>query len=206
MIAESLARELGLGHKHVEQIRTAALLHDVGKIHEEYAPLLRKEGKLDATERALMQTHSVRSAELVSTISSFKGTITDSVRWHHENFDGTGYPNGLKGREIPIGSRIIMIADTIDAMTTDRPYRRALTFERVTQELRRFAGTQFDPELVDVCLKSASISRLVEARVVSQHLPSVAGLDEEVKATAKIEPRLVGVSRRGQRASSQRTT
>lgn len=177
-MAEQLARGLGLGHKLVDQIRTAALLHDVGKIHEEYAPLLRKEGKLDPTERALMQTHSARSADLVSTISAFKGTITDSVRSHHENFDGTGYPDGLAGRAIPIGSRIIMIADTIDAMTTDRPYRKALSFERVVQELRKFAGRQFDPELVEVVLKNTSMRQMVESRVESQYLPSTASLPE----------------------------
>lgn len=177
-MAEVLARDLGLGHKLVEQIRTAALLHDVGKIHEEYAPLLRKEGRLDATERALMQTHSVRSAELVSTISSFKGIITDAVRSHHENYDGSGYPDGTAGKAIPVGSRIIMVADTIDAMTTDRPYRGALGYERVVEELERFAGKQFDPEVVSICLKSTVIREMVEKRVRSQHLPSVAGIPE----------------------------
>ena len=193
-IAAILAHDLGLGHKLVEQVRTAAILHDVGKIHEEYAPLLRKEGKLDATEKALMQTHSARSADLVSTISAFRGTVTAAVRFHHENFDGSGYPDGLAGRGIPIGSRIIMIADTIDAMTTDRPYRKALSFERVVQELKRFAGKQFDPELVDVCLRSASIEQLVETRVASQDLPSVSGLDD--LSGAQISPRMAGSVRR----------
>lgn len=193
-IAQILARDLGLGHKHVEQVRTAALLHDVGKIHEEYAPLLRKEGKLDPTEKALMQTHSARSAELVATISSFKGVITEAVKWHHENFDGTGYPDGLSGRAIPVGSRVIMIADTIDAMTTDRPYRRALTFERVVQELTKFAGRQFDPELVEVCLRSGSIRRLVEDRVDSQHLPSAAHLEEPQRTTSS--PSMASPARR----------
>lgn len=183
-IAEVLARDLGLGHKHVEQITTAALLHDVGKIHEEYAPLLRKEGKLNPTEKALMQTHAARSAELVSTISSFKGTIADAVRSHHENFDGTGYPDGLSGRGIPIGSRIIMIADTIDAMTTDRPYRRALPFEKVRQELEKYAGKQFDPELVAVCLRSDTIRGLLGARIEDQALPSTADLGD-------LEPRVL---------------
>ncbi len=156
-IAAALARQLGLSAKQIEQIRTAALLHDVGKIHEEYAPLLRKEGKLDATEKALMQTHSMRSAELVGTISAFRGNITDAVRHHHENYDGTGYPNGLAGEGIPLGARIIMIADTVDAMTTDRPYRNALSYDRVVLELRRFAGTQFDPDLVEACLRSTAV-------------------------------------------------
>ncbi len=177
-MAAVIARDLGLGHRQIEQVRTAALLHDVGKIHEEYAPLLRKEGKLDPTEKALMQTHSARSAELVSTISGFKGVITDAVLHHHENYDGSGYPTGLAGKAIPVGSRIIMICDTVDAMTTDRPYRKALSFERVVQELKRFSGQQFDPELVDVCLKSPSIRDLVEKRVNSQYLPSVASLEE----------------------------
>ncbi|MFI5091296.1 MAG: HD-GYP domain-containing protein [Terriglobales bacterium] len=163
-LAGLLAHDLGLNAKHVEHIKTAALLHDVGKIHEEYAPLLRKEGKLDATEKALMQTHSTRSAELVGTISAFRGMITEAVRHHHENFDGTGYPSGLAGKSIPVGARIIMIADTVDAMTTDRPYRKALTFERVAQELDRFSSKQFDPQLVGTFLRSASAQEFVRVR------------------------------------------
>lgn len=189
-IAEILAKDSGLSRRHVDQIRTAALLHDVGKIHEEYAALLRKEGKLDGTEKALMQTHSVRSAELVSTISAFKGDITDAVRHHHENFDGTGYPDGLSGRAIPFGSRIIMIADTIDAMTTDRPYRRALSYDRVAQELRKYARKQFDPELVDTVLKSDAIRRLVENRVETAQLPSSASVNVP-SAPDRIESRVL---------------
>jgi putative nucleotidyltransferase with HDIG domain len=175
-IAEALAKACGLGGKGVEQVRTAALLHDVGKIHEEYAPLLRKEGKLDATERALMQTHSARSADLVGTISAFRGAIAEAVRYHHENFDGTGYPTGLTGASIPLPARIIMIADTVDAMTTDRPYRKALDFERVAAELSRCAGKQFDPELVRLFLDSASLRAVVDVRpkpTVAQDLPSM---------------------------------
>jgi putative nucleotidyltransferase with HDIG domain len=164
-LAELLAKELGLGAKLVEQVRTAALLHDVGKIHEEYAPLLRKEGKLDPAEKALMQTHSMRSADLVGTISAFRGSIVDAVRHHHENYDGTGYPSALAGYAIPVGSRIIMIADTVDAMTTDRPYRKALSFERVASELAKFSGRQFDPHLVDVFMHSVAIRDLINQRV-----------------------------------------
>lgn len=163
-LAGLLARELGLNAKHVDHIRTAALLHDVGKIHEEYAPLLRKQGKLDPTEKALMQTHSSRSADLVGTISAFRGAITEAVRHHHENFDGSGYPGGLSGKSIPVGARIIMIADTVDAMTTDRPYRKALTFERVATELQQFAGRQFDPSLVDAFNSSSAIKVLISQR------------------------------------------
>jgi putative nucleotidyltransferase with HDIG domain len=164
-LARAMAQELGLPSKRVAETATAALLHDVGKIYEEFAPLLRKEGKLLPDERELMQTHPVRSAELVSTISTMRGDVELAVRHHHESFNGSGYPDGLIGDEIPIGSRIIAIADTVDAMTTDRPYRKALSYDRVTQELQEFRGKQFDPVLVDAFCSSPRIQS-----VVSTHL------------------------------------
>jgi HD-GYP domain-containing protein (c-di-GMP phosphodiesterase class II) len=145
----------------VDQIATAALLHDVGKVYEEYAPLLRKEQKLTPEERSLLESHPVRSAELVTTISSLRGPVELAVRHHHENYDGTGYPSKLAGERIPVGARIIMIADTLDAMTTDRPYRNALPFDRVVEELRRYAGRQFDPHLADIAVRSPTIRRLL---------------------------------------------
>ncbi len=135
--ARSMARDLGLSTKQVDQIESAALLHDVGKIYEEFAPLLRKEGKLTPDERMLMQRHPSRSAELASTIAEFRGPVALAIRHHHENFDGSGYPDGIAGEAIPLAARIIMIADTIDAMTTDRPYRKALSFERTMEELKK---------------------------------------------------------------------
>jgi len=165
--AQTIARELGLSAKRVDQIASAALMHDVGKIYEEFAPLLRKEGKLTPDERMLMQKHPARSAELAATIKEFRGAVETDIRHHHENYDGTGYPHGISGRAIPVGARIIMIADTIDAMTTDRPYRKALTFARAVEELKKFAGTQFDPELVDVVARSAAIRRLLGPHLVS---------------------------------------
>jgi putative nucleotidyltransferase with HDIG domain len=176
-LAEMLAVQAGLGTKVVEHVRTAALLHDVGKIHEEYATLLRKEGKLDATERALMQTHAARSAELVGTISGFRGAVVEAVRHHHERYDGKGYPAGLAAEAIPIASRIIMIADTVDAMTTDRPYRKALSYDKVASELQRCSGTQFDPALVELFLKSASVRATIVHRTegadAAAQIPSV---------------------------------
>lgn len=160
-LSRTIAVELGLPAKEVEQIETAALLHDVGKIHEEFAPLLRKEGRLTPEETALMQTHSVKSAELVGIISKFRGFIQDSVRHHHERWDGEGYPTGVSGKAIPLGSRIILIADTIDAMTTDRPYRKRLPLEVVIAELQKCKGTQFDADLVDVVVSSVGVRRLI---------------------------------------------
>jgi putative nucleotidyltransferase with HDIG domain len=161
--ARTIAREMGLSAKLVEQTASAALLHDVGKIYEEFAPLLRKEGKLTPDERMLMQRHPARSAELAATIAEFRGPVELAIRHHHENYDGTGYPDGVSGRAIPIAARIIMVADTLDAMTTDRPYRKALSFERTIEEFRKFSGKQFDPELVAVVEASANLRRLLGA-------------------------------------------
>jgi len=108
-----------------------------------------------------MQTHSVKSAELVGIITKFKGFIQESVRHHHERWDGEGYPTGLRGKNIPLGARIILISDTIDAMTTDRPYRKRLGLEIVIAELQKCKGTQFDPDLVEVAVSSVSLRRLI---------------------------------------------
>jgi len=161
MLSRAVALELGLSVKEFEQIETAALLHDVGKIHEEFAPLLRKEARLTAEETALMQTHAEKSAELVGIVSKFRGIVQESVRHHHERWDGQGYPSGLSGEDIPLGSRIILIADTIDAMTTDRPYRKRLDLEMVIAELQKCKGTQFDPKLADVATSSLTVRSLI---------------------------------------------
>jgi len=160
-LARTLAREVGLSFEQAEEISTAALLHDVGKIYDEFAPVLRKQGALSGDEKLLMRTHVDRSAELVGTISNLRGRIEKYVRHHHERFDGSGYPDGLTGPDIPIGARIIMIADTTDAMTTDRPYRSALTLDEVIVELRRCSGTQFDPALVESFCRSAAVRRVI---------------------------------------------
>lgn len=143
----------------VERIATAALLHDVGKIHEIFAPILSKPGRLTPEERAIMQLHPVKSAELVERISHLQDVIP-AVRHHHENWDGTGYPHRLAGRDIPLGSRIIMIADTIDAMTTDRPYRKALGEAQVRAEIKKLQGIQFDPHICALLVASPDFGRL----------------------------------------------
>jgi len=143
-----IARALGLKPEQVERVEVAALLHDVGKIDEQFARILAKEGRLTPDEWATMKRHPVRSAELVGMLTSLKD-IVPAVRHHHENWDGTGYPQNLKGEEIPLGSRIIMFADTLDAITTDRPYRKALSVEEARSEFVKFRGKQFDPWICD---------------------------------------------------------
>ena len=154
-----IARSLGLSSRTIDRVATAALLHDVGKIHEVFAPILRKPGKLTADEWAVMQTHPAKSAELVSTVSHLRDLVS-AVRHHHENWDGSGYPDGLIAEAIPLESRIIMFADTIDAMTSDRPYRAALGEGDVRAELLRMKGRQFDPTICSALLSSTLFALL----------------------------------------------
>lgn len=100
-----------------------------------------------------MQTHPLKSAELVEHVTEFRDLV-EIVRHHHENWDGSGYPSGLCGQEIPLGARVIIFADTVDAMTSDRPYRAALGETQVRAELRRMRGIQFDPQICDTLLSS----------------------------------------------------
>jgi HD-GYP domain-containing protein (c-di-GMP phosphodiesterase class II) len=160
-ISKAIAQELRMNVEEVEEVYTSALLHDVGKIHEEFAPLLRKESKLTPEETALLQTHPIKSAELVGLISSFRGNVLNSVRHHHERWDGGGYPDGVAGEQIPLGARIIMMADTADAMTTDRPYRRRLSIDAVVSEFQKYKGSQFDPKLVDLVITSVTMRRVL---------------------------------------------
>ena len=171
-ISRAIASDLGLAPEEVEEIENAALLHDVGKIHEEFAPLLQKEGKLTEAEWAIMKTHSAKSAELVSSFSRFQGFVVSCVRHHHERWDGRGYPDGIAGADIPLGARIITIADTIDAMTTNRPYRNALPVEVVLAELNKGRSTQFDESLVELTISSMTVRRLIaDPSSIPDHMP-----------------------------------
>lgn len=157
--AEMIARAAGLGTRDIEHVRRAALLHDVGKIHEKYAPILAKPDKLSPDEWRLMQQHPDDGAELVSTMTRLRDLIP-AIRHHHEKWDGSGYPMALAGEAIPYPARIIALADTIDAMTSERPYRRALTAVEVRAELVRCRGRQFDPKLVDRLLERSAWEKL----------------------------------------------
>jgi putative nucleotidyltransferase with HDIG domain len=151
--AIQIARLLGLSLGEVEKVGTAALLHDVGKIYDKYAPILAKESRLTPEEWAVIKEHPEDGANLIATMTRLR-ELVPAVRHHHENWDGTGYPSGLKGSDIPLASRIIMFADTFDAMTTKRPYRGPLEEADVRAELVRCRGRQFDPEITDQLLTS----------------------------------------------------
>jgi hypothetical protein len=148
-----IARSIGLKDREIEEVGRAALLHDVGKIYEKYAKVLAKQDKLSAEEWAIIQDHPVDGANLVATMTRLR-SLVPPVRHHHENWDGTGYPDRIAGNTIPLAARIIRFADTIDAMTTERPYRRPLTEAQVRAEVIRCRATQFDPEITDQLLAS----------------------------------------------------
>ena len=149
--AVSIARELGLSEKQIEDIREACRLHDLGKIGVP-DDILTKTGKLTPEEWAQIKLHSIKSADILRPLTFLNGVI-EIVEQHHERYDGKGYPFGLKGEDIIIGARILAICDSFDAMTTDRPYRKALSFEESVAELKKCSGTQFDPQVVEAFLR-----------------------------------------------------
>jgi putative nucleotidyltransferase with HDIG domain len=150
--AVALAQELNLSELEVREVELSALFHDIGKIGIPDSVLL-KPARLSRAEFEIMKSHPVRSAKILEKISHLANLIP-GIRAHHERWDGFGYPDGLKGSEIPLYARIILIADTFDAMTSTRPYRLALDREMAYAELSACAGTQFDPALVEAFLKA----------------------------------------------------
>jgi PAS domain S-box-containing protein/putative nucleotidyltransferase with HDIG domain len=152
--AIAIAREIGVNENDLEAIRTAALLHDIGKIGT-YDTVLDKPGKLTDEEFALVKMHPGRGAEILSPIRQF-GPILPVIRHHHERIDGKGYPDGLKGDEIPFLARILHVADSFDAMTADRPYRPAPGKEYAVSEFNKYKGIQFDTQAVEAFLRVLS--------------------------------------------------
>jgi len=145
-----IADAMGCDQEQIEIMARGALLHDIGKIGIPDAIML-KPGPLTATERSLMETHVRIGYEILIRISFLAGAA-EIVLTHHERFDGGGYPQGLKGAEIPLGARIFAVADTLDAITSDRPYRRAQSYGAARAEVSRVSGSQLDPTVVSVFL------------------------------------------------------
>jgi HD-GYP domain-containing protein (c-di-GMP phosphodiesterase class II) len=156
VVAHALAAgaRLGLSPDRMRNLEFAALLHDVGKVAIPKA-IINKPGKLDAGEWALMKTHTIEGQRMLDRVGGFMSDVGRIVRWHHERWDGGGYPDGLAGADIPLEARIITACDSYNAMTTTRAYRAALPAEVAAQELRDCAGSQFDPEVVAAVLSVA---------------------------------------------------
>lgn len=143
----SVGREMGFSDSELYELEVSALFHDIGKIGVPDAVLL-KPSRLTDEEFLEMKLHPSKSYDILADYPVFH-QMAINAKHHHERFDGRGYPDGLKGENIPLFSRIILISDTFDAMTSTRPYRKGLPFEVAFAELREFAGTQFDPEIVE---------------------------------------------------------
>lgn len=147
-LAVRIADAMGFSLRRQQEVERAAMLHDIGKIESTYTEILSKPSGLTEEEREIIQSHVLKGVEVLEQLSSFTPEVIASVRGHHERVDGKGYPDGLKGDQIPLGARIIKVCDAIDAMLSDRSYRRALTLEQVREQLVIYSGSQFDLEVV----------------------------------------------------------
>ena len=149
-LTRKILDHLGTSRESRESVEAAALLHDVGKIGTPDA-ILRKAGRLTRKEYARLMLHVDLGVEIIEPLDGL-GEVATIVKHHHERIDGTGYPDGLKGDEIPFGSRVIAVADSVDAMRSSRPYRDAMSLEESIAQLRLARGFQLDPEIVDVAI------------------------------------------------------
>lgn len=152
-----LAKASGLSEYEVQSARFAGYFHDIGKIAVS-SDIIHKPARLTASEMEEMRSHPLHSAEIIAPLSGdeFFAQLIPAVRHHHERMDGQGYPDGLKGEEIPLLSRVILVVDTYDAMAETRAYRKGLPDDVVYAELQRCSGTQFDPRLVTLFLENHS--------------------------------------------------
>jgi HD-GYP domain-containing protein (c-di-GMP phosphodiesterase class II) len=156
-LAVDLGTGLGIGDPDLDRLALAGVLHDVGKIHLDPG-ILAKPGPLDENERELMQRHP--ELGFAMTRNRLDPKVSEAILYHHERFDGRGYPFGLAGDGIPLLSRIVLVADAFDAMTSTRAYQPALSVDFAVSEISANAGTQFDPAVVDIFLELAAIDRL----------------------------------------------
>ncbi|MBV1758830.1 MAG: HD domain-containing protein [Dethiosulfatibacter sp.] len=148
----AIAQEINLSPKQIEIIKNAALLHDIGKIGIDDR-ILNKQERLSDLELEVIRNHPSIGYDIIKDIGFLKD-VMNIVKHHHEKWDGSGYPMGLKGSEIPIETTILTISDSYDAMTTDRPYRKALSSEEAIKELLKYSGTQFNPEIIDKAIET----------------------------------------------------
>ncbi len=175
-----LAEDLGLSDSEVEKITQAALLHDIGKIGMRLEAL-NKPGKLTDEEIQMFRHHPLLGRSILESVTHLR-EIAPYVYYHHEKWDGTGYPEGKKGEEIPVGARILNIADSFTCMTENRPYRKALSIEEAAEELLRCSGTQFDPLFVEVFLKGLKKRRIIPEsfRIEKNNMKSTSRTSDKV--------------------------
>ena len=182
--ALGVAKELELSHAEVEAMKAAALLHDIGKLAVP-EHIINKPGRLTPEEFEKMKIHPVVGAEILQRVK-FPYPVVPIVRSHHEHWDGSGYPDGLKGEEIPIGARILSAADCLDALASDRQYRRALPLDGAMEKLTELAGQQFDPTVIEILKRRyIQLERLARSHATIQ---ATASLSTQVKVERGDEP------------------
>ena len=178
-----IAREMGMSDEECENLRRTALLHDIGKIGIPDR-ILNKPGRLTDEEYAIMKSHVTRGAEILKDFTLLDHVV-DGARYHHEKYDGTGYPDRLKGEDIPLYGRIIGVADAFDAMTANRVYRKQMDFGYVLDEMRRCSGTQFDPRFVDILLKLIDEGKIDLNALYPVQTDDAPKTDEEARRVAE---------------------
>jgi HD-GYP domain-containing protein (c-di-GMP phosphodiesterase class II) len=163
-----IADAAGLDERCQRAVELVALFHDIGKIHEALFDIVHERSKLTPAERRAITTHPIRGAEVLAPLEAFYPELPAGVLAHHERWDGTGYPRGLRGRRIPIEARISSIADTIDAVECTRRYRRGAGPDAAFDVIAAGRGTQFDPDLVDLALLPPVAHKLAHVRVAKR--------------------------------------
>ena len=186
--SEMIAREMNCfpwwqRGKMLSNLRKAAQLHDIGKIGIPDS-VLNKVGRLTDDEYAKMKSHVIRGAEILKDFTLVEN-VEDGTRYHHERYDGKGYPEGLKGQEIPLFARIIGVADTFDAMTSNRVYRSSMDTDYVMNEMKRGRGTQFDPDALDAFLRLVEKGVINPDKLYAQRCAEIQHADAEAQAELK---------------------
>ncbi len=184
LLALDVARELGLNADERRKVEFAALLHDIGKIAVP-KEIVNKPGKLDDGEWAIIRTHTLEGQRMLERVGGFMSEVGEIVRASHESWDGRGYPDGLRGSEIPLEARIVACCDAFNAMTTTRPYRKAMPVAAALTELVDSAGTQFDPHVVETLLCVVDRPATVSAEELAEapREPPAASLSDPAKAS-----------------------
>lgn len=168
-LASSIGREMTLHVDDIDRLTTVGVLHDIGKIHVD-PTILGKPGPLEANELARLRRHP--EFGFAMTVDLFDRDVAEAILFHHERFDGDGYPFGLRGEEIPLLARVVLVADAYDAITSHRAYQPALPTEHAITEITTHAGTQFDPDVVTAFL--SVVERISAGRVVPAGMPMAA--------------------------------
>jgi putative nucleotidyltransferase with HDIG domain len=201
-LAQQIAEQMGLTRITVEHVRQAALLHDIGKIEAVYTDILRKPDQLTPDERRVIESHVTRGEQLLRDLSSVPEPVVKAVRHHHEREDGKGYPDGLVGDAIPVGAKIIVVCDAVDAMLSDRPYRKALSLTVVLEQLELHRGKQFDHRAVDALVSSDILAEYAEMMRAARAIASSEALQEQGSPTSPTPAPAVGRSRPAQPAGA----